>query len=73
MHRNVITSSVERGSHVLLLCVCFFLFRQTTGNFIFRSREFEMAELEWFCYPQDDEKWFEFWKEKLIEFFTGLG
>ncbi|MBE7048313.1 MAG: glycine--tRNA ligase [Ruminococcaceae bacterium] len=35
----------------------------TPGNFIFRIREFEQMELEFFCAPGEDLKWFEYWKE----------
>ena len=35
----------------------------TPGNFIFRTREFEQMELEFFCKPGEDEEWFTYWKE----------
>ena len=35
----------------------------TPGNFIFRTREFEQMELEFFCKPGTDMEWFNFWKE----------
>jgi glycyl-tRNA synthetase len=34
----------------------------TPGNFIFRTREFEQMELEFFCKPETSEKWFKFWR-----------
>ena len=40
----------------------------TPGNFIFRTREFEQMELEFFINPADDDKWFKHWKEKCREF-----
>jgi len=45
----------------------------TTGNFIFRSREFEQAELEWFCLPKEASKWFKFWQEQRIDWYYDLG
>lgn len=39
----------------------------TTGNFIFRDREIEMMELEFFVHPGEDEKWFEYWKEERMK------
>ena len=45
----------------------------TTGDFIFRDREFEMMELEFFIEPQDDEKWFEYWKKMRMEWHQSLG
>jgi len=45
----------------------------TPGNFIFRTREFEQMELEFFCKPGTDLEWFEYWKEQYKKFFLGLG
>jgi len=45
----------------------------TTGDFIFRDREFEMMELEFFVKPQDDEKWFEYWKDQRMKWHQSLG
>jgi len=45
----------------------------TPRNFIFRSREFEQMEMEWFCHPDEARKWYEFWKEKRMEWWRSLG
>jgi glycyl-tRNA synthetase len=45
----------------------------TPRNFIFRSREFEQMEMEWFCHPDESRKWFDFWKEKRMEWWRSLG
>lgn len=45
----------------------------TLGDFIFRSREFEIAEIEYFVKPEEDEKYFEIWVEKWRKFFLDLG
>ncbi|MEX1068542.1 MAG: glycine--tRNA ligase [Patescibacteria group bacterium] len=45
----------------------------TTGNFIFRSREFEQAELEWFCLPKEAEKWFKYWQKERASWYGELG
>ncbi len=42
-------------------------------NFIFRSREFEQMEMEWFCHPDDALKWFEFWKSERKKFWESIG
>ncbi len=34
----------------------------TPGNFIFRTREFEQMELEFFCKPEEDKQWFDYWR-----------
>jgi len=45
----------------------------TTKAFIFRTREFEQAELEFFCEPGTDEDWFERWKEARFNWYLDLG
>jgi len=45
----------------------------TTGNFTFRSREFDIAEIEFFVEPGQDEKWFDFWLDRWEKFFFDLG
>ena len=45
----------------------------TPGNFIFRIREFEQMELEFFCAPGTDLKWYEYWKEYCKNFLLSLG
>ncbi len=45
----------------------------TPGNFIFRIREFEQMELEFFCKPGTDLEWFAFWKEYCHQFLLNLG
>jgi glycyl-tRNA synthetase len=45
----------------------------TTKAFIFRTREFEQAELEFFCAPGTDEQWFEHWKQQRFNWYLNLG
>jgi len=45
----------------------------TPGNFIFRSREFEQMELEFFCKPKDDDKWFAHWVKETKQWFVDMG
>ena len=45
----------------------------TPGNFIFRTREFEQMELEFFCKPGEDLKWYEYWKDYCMNFVRNLG
>jgi glycyl-tRNA synthetase len=45
----------------------------TPGNFTFRTREFEQMELEFFCKPGEDLKWFEYWRNYCYQFLRGLG
>ncbi len=45
----------------------------TPGNFIYRTREFEQMELEYFCEPGTDERWHEYWIEQRMSWYTDLG
>ena len=45
----------------------------TPGNFIFRTREFEQAELEFFCKPGEDLEWFEYWRSFCKNWLLDLG
>ncbi len=45
----------------------------TTGNFIFRTREFEHMELEYFVKPGNDEYWFDYWVKERLEWYIKLG
>src|SRR5205807_7035005 len=45
----------------------------TPGNFIFRTREFEQMELEYFVPPDESEKWFEYWLGERMRWYTDLG
>ncbi len=43
------------------------------GNFIFRTREFEQMELEFFCKPGTDLEWFKYWKDYCANFLYAIG
>ena len=45
----------------------------TPGNFIFRVREFEQMELEFFCKPGTDLEWFQYWRSYCKNFLLSLG
>jgi len=45
----------------------------TPGNFIFRTREFEQMEIEYFVKPEEWEKWFEYWLEQQKEWIKEIG
>jgi glycyl-tRNA synthetase len=42
-------------------------------NYIFRSREFEQMELEYFCRAEEGMKWLEYWKEERLRFYENIG
>ncbi len=45
----------------------------TPGNFIFRMREFEQMEMQYFCKPADADKYFEQWKAERLNWYKSLG
>lgn len=45
----------------------------TPRNFTFRSREFEQAELEFFCHPSESMDWFTFWREFRMKWWESIG
>lgn len=45
----------------------------TPRNFIFRSREFEQMEMEWFCHGDDAKKWRDFWFSERTKFWQSIG
>jgi len=45
----------------------------TPRNFIYRSREFEQMEMEWFCHPDEAEKWHEFWITQRKDWWQSIG
>lgn len=44
-----------------------------TKNFLFRTREFEQMEMQFFVNPTDDKKWYDYWKEQRISWYKSLG
>ncbi len=44
-----------------------------TKNFLFRTREFEQMEMQFFVKPADDSKWYEYWKMERLQWFVSLG
>jgi glycyl-tRNA synthetase len=45
----------------------------TPGNFIFRTREFEQMEMQFFVEPGTDDEWFDYWKQQRIDWVQKLG
>jgi glycyl-tRNA synthetase len=45
----------------------------TPGNFVFRTREFEQAEMEFFVPPAEDAQWFEFWRAERYRWYVDYG
>jgi glycyl-tRNA synthetase len=45
----------------------------TPRNFTFRSREFDQAELEFFCHPDESQDWYKFWRDFRMEWWQSIG
>ncbi len=45
----------------------------TPKNFIYRTREFEQMEMQWFCHPKETDKYFDYWKKERLSWFLNLG
>lgn len=45
----------------------------TPKNFIYRTREFEQMEMQWFCHPREAPKFFEFWIKERMKWYKSLG
>ncbi|MEO5842172.1 MAG: glycine--tRNA ligase [Acidimicrobiales bacterium] len=45
----------------------------TPGNFVFRTREFEQMELEFFVPPDQSQQWYEYWCAERLQWYTSLG
>ncbi|NMB48266.1 glycine--tRNA ligase [Candidatus Kuenenbacteria bacterium] len=45
----------------------------TPGNYIFRTREFEQMEMQFFVNPKEADKWYDYWKEQRMKWYKDLG
>lgn len=45
----------------------------TPRNYIFRSREFEQMEMEFFCHPSESQQWYQYWRDTRMKWYTDLG
>jgi len=70
---NVVTATRKRLPFGIAQIGKAFRNEITTGNFIFRNREFEMLEIEYFVKPGDDEKVHQQWMDDCIAWYTDLG
>ena len=45
----------------------------TPGQFVFRTREFEQMEMEFFCHPDESAEWFQYWQDQRFQWYLDLG
>jgi glycyl-tRNA synthetase len=70
---NVVASSRKRLPFGIAQIGKSFRNEITTGNFIFRDREFEQMEIEYFVKPGTQDQWFEYWINERIQWYQKLG
>jgi glycyl-tRNA synthetase len=70
---NVVTSTRKKLPFGIAQMGKSFRNEITTGNFIFRDREFEQMEIEYFIKPGTQDKWFEYWVNERYEWYQKLG
>ena len=70
---NVMTSARKKPPFGIAQTGKSFRNEITPGNFIFRTREFEQMEMEYFVEPGSDEEWFEYWLQERWNWYTALG
>lgn len=71
--RNVVTATRQKLPFGIAQMGKAFRNEITARNFIFRSREFEQMELEFFCLPEEADTWFRYWVEQRLEWYRLLG
>jgi glycyl-tRNA synthetase len=71
--KNVLDSSRVRVPFGIAQIGKAFRNEVTPRNFIFRSREFEQMEMEWFCHPKEAKMWRDFWFTERQKFWRSIG
>ncbi|MGH3295789.1 MAG: glycine--tRNA ligase [Trebonia sp.] len=72
-YKNVLTTSRKKVPFGIGQVGKSFRNEITPGNFIFRTREFEQMEMEFFVKPGSDEEWHQYWIDQRFDWWTGLG
>src|SRR5690349_20133273 len=72
-YKNVETSARKKPPFGIAQVGKSFRNEITPGNFIFRTREFEQMEMEFFVVPGTDEEWHEYWLNERWKWYVGLG
>ncbi|PZP56916.1 MAG: glycine--tRNA ligase [Micavibrio aeruginosavorus] len=72
-YKNVLDSSRVRVPFGIAQIGKAFRNEVNPRNFIFRSREFEQMEMEWFCHPSEAKMWFDFWVEQRKIWWEKIG
>jgi glycyl-tRNA synthetase len=70
---NVLNSSRQKPPFGIAQIGKSFRNEITPGNFVFRTREFEQMEMEYFVPPAENERWFAYWREERLQWYRDLG
>lgn len=71
--RNVVTATRQKLPFGIAQIGKAFRNEITARNFVFRSREFEQMEMEYFCLPEEADKWFKYWLDQRMKWYLELG
>jgi glycyl-tRNA synthetase len=71
--KNVLETSRKRPPFGIAQTGKSFRNEITPGNFVFRTREFEQMELEYFVPPEEAGKWYEYWRHERLQWYVDLG
>ncbi|MCD4848722.1 MAG: glycine--tRNA ligase [Candidatus Aegiribacteria sp.] len=71
--RNIVTATRQKLPFGIAQIGKAFRNEITARNFVFRSREFEQMEMEYFCLPEEAEKWFKYWLDQRMKWYLELG
>jgi glycyl-tRNA synthetase len=70
---NVMTTSRKKPPFGIAQIGKSFRNEITPGNFVFRTREFEQMEMEYFVPPEEADRWYEFWCHERLQWYVDLG
>jgi glycyl-tRNA synthetase len=70
---NVLTTSRKKPPFGIAQIGKSFRNEITPGNFVFRTREFEQMEMEYFVPPDEGQQWYEYWCQERFRWYTDLG
>jgi len=70
---NVVTSTRKKLPFGIAQIGKSFRNEITPGNFVFRTREFEQMEMEFFCRPEEAPKWYAYWQKERFQWYIDLG
>ena len=71
--KNVLESSRQKPPFGIAQIGKSFRNEITPGNFVFRTREFEQAEMEFFVPPAEEQQWYDYWRKARFDWYTELG